>query len=419
LKRAWGSPVARGLSAIIGGTAAGHLAGLVASPALSRLFTPAEFGTFTVVLAIALTLAPAMALRFELAVPLPKDDSVARALVLLGLAASIVTALTTSAVAISAGGSISKALGVPSAASWLPAAPLIAMTLAWFALLNQWALRQQRYALAARRNLVQGVSTVLLQIGAGWANLRSGGLLGGYAGGQLLGILTLLPRSHTPWARQPHHLAATARRFVRFPLYLAPAGMINAAGVHLPTVLIGGLFGVTAAGWFGLAQRILAFPMMLLGHAVAQVYLSELAKSQRDSTALAQRIFLHASRRLLLAAAVSGMAVLTLAPMAFPLIFGTAWATSGLIAQALALSLAAQLVASPVSPTLVVYERTALQLGWDAGRLAVVTAAVVVPWWMGAGLVACTWSLSVASAGTYAVSWWLSRAAIRASVSER
>ncbi len=407
---------ARGVAAIASGTALGQLAGVLAAPLLSRFFLPSQFGVFTIVSAVAMILAPAMALRYEQAVPLPADDDDARGLVALGFAVSLATLVLLTAVALLVSEPLARAFGTPSSAPWLCVAPLLAATLAWFTLLNQWALRLQRYAATGRRNVIQGISTVVLQVVAGAAGAGGGGLVAGYAGGQLLGALALLPGSRLAGAGRDR-MRRMAYRYRRFPLFLAPAGVINVAGIYLPPLLVAALFGTEAAGWLGFTQRILALPLTLIGQAVAQVYLSELAKTRRDATAREQRLFSMATRRLAVVGGAGALFLLATGPELFRVVFGANWVTSGELAQALAISLAAQFVASPLSQTLIVFERTGTQLTWDVSRLAAVTAAVLVPWSLGFGLVPCVWSLSLVSAAMYGVSWWLSRRALRAGVS--
>jgi O-antigen/teichoic acid export membrane protein len=398
----------RGIAAIALGSALGQAAALAGAPFLSRLFSPADFGLFTVITSLAVMLSPAIAGRYELAVPLPRSDDDARALVATGFVLSIATTATLVVVAWAIRGPVADLLDTPEAARWLPIMPVVAATLAWFMLLNQWALRLGRYAVTARRNVFQGVSTVVLQVSAGVAGAAGGGLISGYAGGQLLGALTMVRSSGlgvVPRAR----MRAVAHRYRRFPALLAPGGVLNVAGVYAPPLFVAALFGTSAAGSLGFTQRILALPVTLVGAAVGQVYLSELAVSMRDKVGHERALFREASKRLLVLGILGAVVLLILGPWLFALVFGPQWHTSGRLAQALAVSLAAQLVASPISQTLIVYERTALQFAWDSARLGVTCAALVIPATLGWSLVASVWTMSLASTAMYALSWELSR----------
>lgn len=405
-----------GAATIMAGTAVGQALALVTAPVLTRLYHPAEFGVFAVVSGAGLALGTAAALRYELAVPLPEDEDDARALVGLGLVAAGASALVLLLVVVAAEPVLGDLLGWDAHSRWLLAVPALAGTVAAFSLLNQWALRQQRYAATARRNVLQSVTTVLVQLGGG---LRAGpgGLVVGALAGQFVGAASLLLGSGLGRGLRRSRWRAVASRYRRFPLLLVPAGLLNAGGAVLPLLVVAGTYGATAAGWLGLTQRVLALPVALLGQAVAQVYLSELARSHREGTDRHRHLFRLVSTRLSMAGAALGCALLLLGPAVFLLVFGEPWRTSGLMAQALGVSLALQLVASPLSQTLVVLEHMRTQLLWDAGRLVAVTAAVWVPWLAGFGVVTAVWALSLTSAACYALSWLLSRRALEHSAS--
>lgn len=349
------------------------------------------------------------ALRYELAVPLPETDEDARTLVTLGL---LTTVLTTSLLTVVFGLALALwdgELSNPVLTRWMIWVPLLAGVIAVFQLLNQWALRQHRYNATARRNVIASVSTVLVQLALGWRFPGPSGLVVGLGVGQTLGAATLLRGAHLHLRSTRAQIAHVARRYRRFPLLLAPSGLLNMAGVYLPLLLVASQYGAEAAGWLGFTQRVLALPMMLVGQAVAQVYLSELASTHRSRGDHHVRLFRTASQRLAIIAAVSAVALVTLAPSLFPAVFGRSWTMSGSMAQALAVGLAAQLVAAPLSQTLIVFERQGLQLSWDLGRLILVSAAVLVPAAAGLDVLECVWILSGASTFAYAVAWTLSR----------
>ena len=403
----------RGVVAIMLGTALGQVLALLASPFLSRLYSPSDFGIFASINALAMVLGTVMALRYELAIPLPREEADARHLVVLGGLVTTWTTLVGIALAAAFHDRLASVFGVPQLGSWLIWVPLIAGAVTFFQILNQWALRQHRYTATARRNVVQSVATMVTQLLAGWRSSGPGGLVLGLAGGQILGAASLTRGASLRGHVARGTLIRLARRFRRFPLLLAPSGLLNAVGLYLPVLLFGALYGTQVAGWFGFTQRILALPIALVGQAIAQVYLSELAAAKRHDTDRERQLFRLASTRLVILGVVGALLLLLLARPLFPLVFGAPWRESGAMAQALAISLALQFLANPLSQTLIVYEQTALQLGWDTARLIAVTTAIVVPAQLGASPLAAVWCMSVASAVCYAASWWLSLSAVR------
>lgn len=403
----------RGVVAIVGGTAGGQLVALSASPVLTRLYTPEDFGVFTVLSSMALTFGAVAALRFDLAVPLPDREKDALSLAYLGLMAACFSGLVGTLVVTVADEAIVAIFEQPKLGPWLWLVPLTASVVGGYLVLNQLAIRHRRYGAIGRRSLVQSLTMVTAQIAFGAAGLRSGGLFVGLGVGQLTGAVSLLRGSGltgavAKLARERGQIRYNASRYRRFPLLLAPAGLINVLGMQLPVLFIASWYGSEVAGWLGLTQRILLLPVTLIGMAIGQVYLAELSRAVRDDPERARMLFVRASRTLATVAALVVIVICAGGPPVFSWVFGSQWRTSGVYAQALSLGFAAQFLASPLSRTLIVFERQVTQLLWDVARLVVVSGTVVTSAWLGASPLATMWAFSVSSTLAYLSSWIIS-----------
>ena len=83
----------RGAMAIAAGTGAAQLISVASSPVLTRLYSPSDYGVMSVAVSILFVLISVTCLRYEFAIPLPRDD--VEAANLLGL--SLLTNLAMSA----------------------------------------------------------------------------------------------------------------------------------------------------------------------------------------------------------------------------------------------------------------------------------------------------------------------------------
>lgn len=388
----------------------------MAAPLLARIYRPADFGVFTVVAALVATVGTVAALRFEMAVPLPERERDARALVTLGLAAAGATAVVGLVVVLVAGGRLARLFGQPELGPWLWVVPPAAAAMGVVLVLNQFAVRHRRYGAIGRRNFFQSLTVVGTQLVAGVAGLRTGGLALGFGVGQVAAAAVLLQdagrrsvRGTGPGLRQ---LREVAHQYRRFPLLLAPSGLLNILGTQLPVLLIAYHYGSAVAGWLGLTQRLLAMPAALVASAVAQVYLAEISRAARECPASSRRIFIGASRKLALIAGLVAIAVVVAAPAVFTLLFGAEWRSSGAYAQALAGYLALQFIASPLSQTLVVLERQGGQLAWDVGRVVLVAGTVSVVALTGGSPLTAVWALGISGVVAYAACWLMSLRAV-------
>jgi O-antigen/teichoic acid export membrane protein len=407
------SPSQSGVLSIASGTAGGQFLALCAAPFLSRLYTPNDFGSFAVLSALIITLGTVSALRLDLAIPLPAKESEAHSLVAIGLLSGLCFALVGTAVVGAGGESLTAAFHQPHLMPWLWIVPATGSVMSSYLVLNQLAIRHRRFGSIGKRNLLQSSSMVLFQLGAGAAGLRPGGLILGLGFGQLLGAVSLtrgsaLQSSEARLGRNITRMKAAFSRYRRFPLLLAPSGLLNVLGLQLPVVLIAYWYGSQVAGWLGLTQRVLALPVTLLGTAVAQVYLAELTRAVRGDFDRAQRLFRRVTRTLLIMAVALLVVLMLFAPWLFSLLFGADWHASGEFARALSIGLAGQMIGSTLSQTLVVLERQGLQLAWDAVRVVSSGAVVALGVWSDASALTTMWLLGGVSAALYGLSWYLS-----------
>lgn len=418
------SAPARGFLSLLLSTSFGSLLALILSPVITRLFDPSGFGSFTLLTAIALVLAPLMSMRLEFAVPLPRKESESYALAHAGLACALALGASLSVVFFFVGPLLGEVVGQETAGEWLWTTPIMASAMAVFSALNALAIRGARYRAIAWRNVLMVTTTLGLQIGAGVLGFDVGGLVLGFALGQVVGAASLLLRSGltSPDAvngRQISLILAVLRRHRTVPTLLAPAGFLSALGLQAPVLLIAHFYSSDVVGWFGLTQRVLAAPIALIGLSVAQVYLSEIARSRREGTGRERHQFWTATKALGFCGLFLAAGLIALGPPVFALLFGEDWRASGEFARILSVALAAQLLSSPLSQTLIVFERTTAQILWDASRLVVVSTAVSVAAIHGPSVNITVAALSASLTLMYLVQWNLSRATVTRTPEER
>lgn len=400
---------------ISGATVLAQAIGLAAAPLLTRLFPPDEFGFFFILNSASLTLAAGFALRLEQAIPLPADDDEVRALVVSALGATAALAVVVFASTVAWGDQLAELLGMSGQTRpLLFIAPLTA-SFALFAVLNALALREARFAAIARRHLILAILTVMLQVSAGVMGAGVVGLCLATVVAQIAGAASMAlgsPVLSLGIGSSRVAIRYTLAKFRRFPLVLAPSGWLNSLGAHAPLVMVGALYSAEVAGWFGMTLRVVAVPATFLGTAIANVYVSELARRQRAGLGSEASLFYKVSKNLLIAAFLLAVLLAIFAPTAFDLILGPDWATTGDMARAYAVAAAAQMIASPVSGTLTVHQEVYRQIAWDAARLMGTVGSVWIAWIAGAGPVGAVWLLSLATTLLYAGNWAMCRKSV-------
>lgn len=395
------------------GSSAGQAITLAVVPVLARLYTPGDFGVFAVVLALTVVLAAVAPLRFEAAIPLPgaRQDGVAILWVACGTCTAILLPLAVILFVWQEW--IAKTLGLGAeVASYLWVAPLSAILLGSFQSLNQLAIRDKRFSATARRPFYSAVVTGVSQVAlAGWLS-GAQGLLLGYTLGVFASAASLVPGSKL--GQVAGNWGRLVKRYRRFPLLLAPSALLNALSLQLPIILIASLYGQTESGFFGMTQRAVGLPIVVVATAVGQVYLGEMSDVVRHGGASALHLFDRASSAL----ATVGLALLVVlvigGPALFGWVLGSEWQASGRYAQIVAPAIAAQMLTSPLAATLIVLERQLTLVVLDSARVVGTTGALVAAAGLGAPSEGAVAAYSAVSAMTYMLYWLKSRHALKA-----
>lgn len=393
----------RGVASIVAGSAAGQALVIVAYPLLTRIYTPAEFGLFTVFGSVVGIAAVISAGALESAIPIPVDDRDAAAVAWAGLAFVGLTALLTAVVGLLAANPLATLLGAPRLAElwWLVAVTVLVM--GTYLVLSDWMIRDRSYGALGRRNLFQGIGQVSTQVGLGLLGVRPVGLLLGLGAGRLVAMGGLVSRRGL--LRQPRprlgELVASVRRFRRFPLVAMPSMLVNSAGLEAPLLLVSALYGDARAGLLGLTVRVIGAPLTIVGQAVHQVFTGESGVRIRKPDAAMGSAVRGATLRLLAVGAIPAIVLMLFGPSLFGLVFGSNWTEAGEYARFLALAYLAQFTVTPVSATLFLLERQGQELAWGIARLLLTAGGPVVCGLLGAPISVAIVALSVGHVLSY------------------
>lgn len=353
----------RHVALLAGGTAFGQGIVVLFSPLLTRIYTPFDFGILATFSSFISVLLVVLSLRYEQAIPLPKQRY--EALALLGLSLGLVVTITAIITLLlwALDGLLRQALGPVALYLWLLPLGLIGAGL--YQALNYWALREQAFSPIARTRLSQGLGMVVTQLVLGMAGAGSAGLLIGDIVGRASGswgLLTLLRGVPARELFDVGNIFRVATRYVRFPLFSTGAAFLNVLSRQLPFIFLPSLFGNEVTGFFALAYRSLGLPSMLIGQAVGQVFFSKAAQLKSNPDKLAEFTVRTALGLLAFGIAVFGIIIVGGASV-FEIVFGGAWKQAGFYAQILAPWYMLWLVSSPLSNLLAIRE-------WQGASLA-------------------------------------------------
>lgn len=374
---------ARNVITLAGGTAGGQILVVLASPILTRLYTPEDFGVLATFISIFSLLLIINSLRYELAIPIAEDDKTAASVLILVF---VLVVLTSAAFALGfwlLSDQIVNWVNTPGLKPYLWLLALCLMGAGFYQALTYWTIRKKAFAVLAQTKLVQGVWLVIVQMGLGVFSIGSGGLLAGYTVGQVAGSLALSRiafrenKSIFEQVRLPDILEA-AKRFRRFPLFSSWSSLLNTGGLQLPPLFIAAIYGPTVAGWFALSQRIIGIPMTVVGTSVGQVYFATASQLVHDNPNGLPSFFNRTAGRLLLISFLPIAFIGISGPWLFEYVLGENWRVAGEFVQIMAPMFLAQFVVSTLAQTIIILERQDIQSLWDIARLVIVIGVFLV-----------------------------------------
>ncbi len=388
--RAWArrlrpsSGFVRSVSVLASGTAAAQVIVVLASPLLTRLYTPDDFGVLAVFTAVLGLLSVVASLRYQLAIPLPDSEDDALAVAALGLLIVLGMALSSALVVALMGERIAFWFNTPALAPYVWLVPVGLFLTGVYQVLKYWAIRAEAYPLIARTRLTQATGMVGVQIlGHGLGPVA---LLLGRVVGQSAGILSLTRSAFAPRLRRvallrPAQLGAVGRHFRKFPLLSTWTGLSSSAGVNLPPLLIAMLLGAAPAGIYALTHRVLSQPMTVIGKAVGDVFYRRAvgAYAQGDLGRTVETVY----ATLVALCLPPAVTVFLVAPTAFEWIFGADWAVAGEVARWMMPWLFCQLVVGPSTRLYPILNKHGIALRFQLGFMF---SGIVCVWVGGAVL---------------------------------
>jgi O-antigen/teichoic acid export membrane protein len=355
------------------------------TPVVARLFTPAHWGVATLFIAICNAIGPVAALQYQRAIPVAKEHAEARALVRLCAWVSVLV----QCVIITAGCLLFFTSWMQRTASqlslWLWLIPVGIALESGTTILQSWVLRHKLYDALGNSEVAQALSRTGMRVGAGAASGSSiAGLISSYliAYGATLGILLRACKGSATLRQDASELYSVrelASRYRDFPKFNAPVGVLMQATRQLPVFILAAYFGSAAAGYFGMADRLLRTPLNITTNTVGQVFLQKISDTANAGKSI----------RPALIKTVLGLAAIAIVPTAIIWVYGQEiivfalganWAAAGRMAEIMAPYLFVQWLAPPFQGAAIVMRR---QRQWfysqtisAASRLVIVPAAI-------------------------------------------
>jgi O-antigen/teichoic acid export membrane protein len=321
-------------------------------------------------------------LRYDLAIPYPRDDKEAGTLFLLAILAISVTTVVWAILILSGLGSRAPGLRETLTGSLIWWLPIGAWAAATYAALSFWMVRRRDFVTIGATKITQGFLQAGAQLLFGLLRVGASGLIVGQIIGSSAGLLRLARKANKEdraifASVTIKRLRITAAKFKRFPLYSTPAVLLDAATGAVPLLFIAARYGSGTAGLYTLVQRVIAVPFALLTVNLGQLVFGDLAELRRSGAPL-MPMFLRRTAQIAGLGLTILLPLLIIIPLVLPRLFGERWAMAGTFFLILAPMIYAGFVSSPFGFVIDVLRRQELHLARETVRALIMATALVV-----------------------------------------
>jgi O-antigen/teichoic acid export membrane protein len=323
---------------LAGGTALAQVLAILASPVITRLYSPEALGVATLFTSIVGIVGVVACLRYELAIMLPKRDE--EAVNLLGL--SLLLAAAISALLVPMiwlwQRPLLQLLNAPELAPYMWLIPPAVSLTGVFMALNYWNSRTKRFGRLSIARLNASVATVGVQIGAGLGGYATGGsliiagLFGSFVSTMVLAVQILRDdKKIFNLNINKNQIISLFREYKKFPIIDFWTALLNTISWRLPTFILFIFFSPEIVGFYSLSFMTMQLPMSLIGSAISQVFFQRASAAKIDGSLpqLVEKIFVL----FVSIGTIPSFLMLLIAPDIFSLMFGPIWTESGVYVQ--------------------------------------------------------------------------------------
>lgn len=352
---------------VITGNGIAQIVPLIVLPILTRIYTPKDFGFFSVFIGSTSIISVIATGRYELAINLPKKDQEAFNLCVISLSLSFIFCFLLMFFIFMYFNFFSF-LGLEKEKNYLfYFVPLSVFLLSFDQILCCWNNRKKYFRRTSLNRILQSGFIGGGQIGfSTFLNWQSYGLIVGDVLGRTLSTLWLFISIIKNEKHKFSHcnmpsLMAVAKRYQNFPRYLIIAHGINISSSYFPIFFLEMFFDANIVGFFALANRVLRAPLVLMSTSISTVFRQK-ASEQYARTGNCLSSYKTTLTCLVLVAFFVFLPLFFVCPLFFVFLFGENWKEAGEYAKIMIPMLAFDFVASPLSAMFMISEKQRLDL---------------------------------------------------------
>ncbi len=348
-------------------TLLGQILGIIVSPVLSRLYSPADFGIFQLFFSIVGLISIVACLSYNEAINLPKKDEDGAHLVVLCLCLIIVITCVSVFFLTIFSETIEIVLNAPGLSSYLYLVPLAVIASSFAYVLGSWLSRRQHFSTIAQANLSSSITGKTASVGLGFLSPSPFGLIFGTIINDATIVLMSLRKILTDVDLFRNvtftKIRELAIRYKKFPQFSTGASLMSMGASQCIPFMLAVTFSPVIVGFYGMTFVIISLPLKLMGNSLSSVFYQK-ACDEKNRTGSIVHVMKSIHTRLISLGLFICLILMILGPELFVFILGAQWLTAGKYAQVLAPWMFVVFISTPLSSIFSVFEKQGANLGF-------------------------------------------------------
>lgn len=344
------------------GTSIAQLVPIILSPIITRIYSPEDFGVFTLYLTMVLIISTVGSFKYEQAIMLQEDDEQAIAIVklcgLIALVVSLIAAIFVyffniriNAMLTSGDSTISK--------HWFFMLPFSVFFLSIISVFRLFFNRNKNFLILSKGQVTQSFVTGSGQIV--FAKLGIGGLLLSSFLAQISHMLVygtkfFKKKEYKHILFKQVNYIKFLKRYRGFPFFQAPSALLEVLSAQMPNIILGAYFGPVILGFYALSQRVVRLPIGVIGSSFGEVF-RQAASSEYIESGDVRELFIRTLKKLTIVSVLPFLILFVFAPDLFSLVFGEQWRHAGNIIRIMAPMIWLSFIVGPLSVMFFIAEK--------------------------------------------------------------
>jgi len=303
-------------------------------PILTRLYTPSEFGLYSLFFALSSMIGMVSSGNYEQAIMLPKSDRDAQALVFLSILVTLFIVVLLTVVLFIFYDFFLNYFEQTSYLIWL--LPISTLIIGLMQIFDAYSTRREFYKKISTTKVIASFTTVTIQTISRYS-FKLNGLVIGKVLSDIFALLILVQFHIKKQTLQlkyisKRRLKANMKRHENFPKYQSLSTLINSFAQNIPLLMFTSLFSPAISGFYSLTYRAMQTPMLLVSSSTRAVFYQKASRMYSNGEDI-YPLYLKTTLGLLKLFILPLLIILFFGEDIFRFVFGNKWAESGLIAQ--------------------------------------------------------------------------------------